>query len=85
MIEKLKGRVPFLHVKDMKKGLTFAPGSSGSEQDSNVPVGTGQVDWPSVLRAAVKSGTEVYYIEDESPDPLAQIPQSLKYLAALKV
>jgi len=85
VIEKLKGRVAFLHVKDMKKGLTFAPGSSGSEKDSNVVVGTGQVDWPTVLRAAVKSGTEVYYIEDESPDPLAQIPLSLKYLAALKI
>ena len=85
VIEKLSGRVPFLHVKDMKKGLTFAPGSSGSEKDSNVAVGTGQVDWPSVLRAAVKSGTEVYYIEDESPDPLPQIAQSLRYLEGLKV
>jgi sugar phosphate isomerase/epimerase len=85
VIEKLSGRVPFLHVKDMKKGLTFPPGSSGSEPDSNVVVGTGQVDWPSVLRAAVKAGTEVYYIEDESPDPLAQIPQSLRYLEGMKL
>ncbi len=85
VVEKLSGRVPFLHVKDMKKGLSFAPGSSGSEKDSNVVVGTGQVDWPSVLRAAVKAGTEVYYIEDESPDPLAQIPESLRYLEGLKL
>jgi sugar phosphate isomerase/epimerase len=85
VIDKLSGRVPFLHVKDMRKGLVFAPGSSGSKEDSNVAVGTGQVDWPSVLRAAVKSGTEVYYIEDESPDPLAQIPLSLRYLEGLKL
>jgi sugar phosphate isomerase/epimerase len=85
VIGKLKGRVPFLHVKDMRKGLTFPVGSSQSEPTSNVPVGTGQVDWPAVLRAAVKSGSEVYYIEDESPDPLAQIPLSLRYLAGLKL
>ncbi len=85
VIEKLKGRVPFLHVKDMRKGLSFPAGSSKSEPDSNVPVGTGQIDWPSVLRAAVQSGVEVYYVEDESPDPFAQIPQSLKYLAGLKL
>jgi sugar phosphate isomerase/epimerase len=85
VIEKLPGRVPFLHVKDMRKGLTFPAGSSGSKDDSNVAVGTGQVDWPSVLRAAMKAGTEVYYIEDESPDPLAQIPLSLRYLEGLKL
>ncbi len=85
VIEKLPGRVPFLHVKEMKKGLSYPAGSSKSEPDSNVVVGTGQIDWPSVLRAAMKSGTEVYYLEDESPDPFGQIPQSLKYLAALKL
>ena len=52
---------------------------------TNVPVGTGQIDWPAVFRAAKSSGTLVYYIEDESPDPLGQIPQSLKYLSGLKV
>ena len=69
----------------MKKGLTLPPGSSGAPDDTNVPVGTGQIDWVGVFRAAVKSGTLVYYIEDESPDPLGQIPQSLRYLAGLKL
>jgi sugar phosphate isomerase/epimerase len=85
VIDKLSGRVPFLHVKDMKKGLSFPPGTSGSNPDSNVPVGTGQIDWPAVLRAAMKGGAEAYYIEDESPDPLGQIPQSLRYLQGLKL
>jgi len=85
LIEKYKGRVPFLHVKDMKKGLSLPPGSSGAPDDTNVPLGTGQIDWPAVFHASVKSGTLVYYIEDESPDPLGQIPESLKYLAALKL
>ena len=33
----------------------------------------------------MKSGTEVYYIEDESPKPLPQIAQSLRYLEGLKL
>jgi sugar phosphate isomerase/epimerase len=85
LIGSLKGRVPFLHVKDMKKGLALPPGSSAASADTNVPVGTGQIDWPAVFRASVKSGSLVYYLEDESPDPLGQIPQSLKYLAGLKL
>ncbi len=86
VIEKMKGRVPFLHVKDMKKGLTYPAGSSSnSTDDANVPVGTGQIDWPAVLRAAMKSGVQVYYLEDESPDPFAQIPVSLRYLSGLKL
>jgi len=85
LIEKLKGRVPFLHVKDMKKGLSFPAGTSSAPDDSNVVVGTGQIDWPTVLRAAAKSGTEAYFIEDESPDPFGQIPRSLRYLEGLKL
>lgn len=85
LIEKYKGRVPFLHVKDMKKGLDLPPGTSGAPDETNVPVGTGQIDWVAVFRASEKSGTLAYFIEDESPDPLAQIPQSLRYLAGLKL
>ena len=85
LISSLKGRVPFLHVKDMRKGLTFPAGTSGAPDETNVVVGTGQIDWPVVLRAAAKSGTEAYFIEDESPDPFGQIPQSLRYLEGLKL
>lgn len=85
LIASLAGRVPFLHVKDMKKGLAFPAGTSGAPDETNVVVGTGQIDWPAVLHAAAKSGTEAYFIEDESPDPFGQIPQSLRYLNGLKL
>jgi sugar phosphate isomerase/epimerase len=85
VVEKLSGRVPFLHVKDMKKGASFPAGTSHAEPDAMVPVGTGQMDWPSIFRAAAKGGAEVYYIEDESADPLGGIPQSIRYLEGVKV
>ena len=81
----LPGRVPLLHVKDMAKGLSLPPGSSSSDNSTNVVVGTGQIDWPAVFRAAKASGGEIYYIEDESPKVWEQLPQSLRYLGGLQL
>ena len=50
-----------------------------------MPVGTGQVDTPAALRAAVKAGVPLYYLEDESTDPLKHLPASIAYLTALKL
>jgi sugar phosphate isomerase/epimerase len=79
------GRVPLLHVKDMAKGLTLPAGTSEAPDETNVPVGTGQIDWPAVLRAARASGVEIYYLEDESPKPWEQLPKSIAYLSSLKL
>jgi sugar phosphate isomerase/epimerase len=79
------GRVPMLHVKDMAKGLSYPPGTSGAPDVSNVPIGTGQIDWPAVFRAAKTAKTELYYLEDESPKVWEQLPKSLAYLQGLKV
>ena len=85
LVGSLPGRVPLLHVKDMKKGLALPPASSGAPQDSDVAAGTGQLDFPAIFRAARKSGTEIFYIEDESTKPWEQIPESLKYLSGLSL
>ena len=42
------------------------------------------LDWPALLRASKKAGVKYYFIEDESPTVLEQIPQSLKYLEQVK-
>jgi sugar phosphate isomerase/epimerase len=85
LIASLPGRVPLIHIKDMKKGLNLPAGSSGAPDDSDVAAGQGQLDLPAIFRAAIKSGVELYYIEDESTKPWEQIPVSLKYLASLKL
>jgi sugar phosphate isomerase/epimerase len=86
LIEKHKGRVRSLHVKDRKKGVPVKAGSAGAEDpDMDVPVGTGGIDYPAVLRAAKKAGVAYYYIEDESKDPLGHIPQSVAFLSSVKV
>jgi sugar phosphate isomerase/epimerase len=85
LIASLPGRVPLLHIKDMQKGLVLPPGTSKAADETNVAAGTGQLDLPAILRAARKSGTEIFYLEDESEHPWEQVPESLKYLSGLKL
>jgi sugar phosphate isomerase/epimerase len=78
-------RVTSLHLKDLKKGATVTAGQPTGTPDIDVPVGTGQVDMLAVLRAAQAAGPMLYYIEDESADPLNNIPKSVAYLESVKL
>ena len=85
LIGRYAGRVTSLHLKDLKKGVAITKGTATAPPDVDVPLGTGQVDWPAVLRAATKAGASLYYIEDESADPWGHIPKSVAYLSTLKL
>ena len=74
------GRFRLMHIKDLKKGVKLGALTGNTQLTNDVPIGTGQMDWPSILKAAKKAGVKHYFIEDESPTVLDQIPQSLKYL-----
>jgi sugar phosphate isomerase/epimerase len=78
-------RVKSLHLKDLVKGFVVKAGTAIAPASSDVPVGTGQVDMKAALAAAVKAGVPLFYVEDESPDPLGHIPESLKYLQGVKL
>jgi len=80
LIERYSARVTSLHLKDLKKGVPIKPGTAIGTPEMDVPLGTGQVDMPNVLKAAMKAGVKMYYIEDESAAPLEHIPQSVTYL-----
>jgi sugar phosphate isomerase/epimerase len=80
LIARYAPRVKSLHLKDLKKGVTVTAGTPIAPAEDDVPVGSGQIDMPAVLRAARRAGVELYYIEDESTDPLAHIPRSVTYL-----
>jgi sugar phosphate isomerase/epimerase len=78
-------RVRSLHLKDQRKGFPVQTGKGTAPPEADVPVGTGQIDFPAVLRAAVKAGVSFYFVEDESADPLRSIPQSVRFLEGLKL
>ena len=83
LLEKYGKRFELMHVKDMKRNT---PGGFDGHSDvtNNVVLGEGMIDWQGVFRAARKAGVKWYFIEDESPVSVEQIPQSLRYLETLK-
>jgi sugar phosphate isomerase/epimerase len=84
LLEKYDGRWELMHLKDLKKGVATGSLSGGTDVANDVVLGTGQVDWPSVLAAARRHGVKYYFIEDESPTAAQQIPQTLKFLEEVK-
>ena len=85
LLEKYGSRFELMHVKDMKQGTPTGLFTGQSEVTNNVAVGAGVLDWPAIFKAAQKAGVKWYFLEDESPTSVQQIPQSLRYLANLKL
>jgi sugar phosphate isomerase/epimerase len=85
LLEKYAPRWVGLHLKDIRKGAPTGFTTGHAPDTDNVAVGAGAIDWKTVIGTAEKIGVKYYFIEDETPDPLANIPASLAYLRALKL
>ena len=83
LLQKYGNRYKLMHLKDLKKGVAGNM-SGGTSPEHDVPLGTGQLDIPAILKAAKKAGVRHYYIEDESSKVLEQVPQTMAYLKSLK-
>jgi sugar phosphate isomerase/epimerase len=83
LLNKYPHRFRLLHLKDLKKGVRGNLTGAAPDEDS-VAVGDGAIPWSEVLSAARKQGCEKYYIEDESPDVVNQIPRSLDFLRSVR-
>lgn len=83
LLAKYPNRFKLMHLKDIRKGV---PGNDQGKlaNENSVVLGTGQLDWPSILTAARKAGVVHLYLEDESLAAAEQVPQSLAYLKGLK-
>lgn len=84
LLEKYGKRFELMHVKDMKKDTPTGLFTGQSDVKNDVTLGTGKLDFPAILRAAQKAGVKYYFIEDESPTSVQQIPLSLRYLEKVK-
>jgi sugar phosphate isomerase/epimerase len=85
LLAKYPNRWVLMHVKDIRKGAVTGLATGSAAPIDNVAVGAGQINWREVLSTAKKIGVQHYFIEDETPTPLQCIPDSLKYLRALKL
>lgn len=82
LLKKYPNRFSMMHLKDMKKGVK-GDLTGHAPDEWNVPIGTGQIDFKNLLPEAQRLGVKYYFIEDEHPNALQQIPLSLKYLKSL--
>src|SRR5215204_1574759 len=84
LIRKYPGRFKLMHIKDMKPGVPRGSLSGGLPDSLQAVIGQGQVNWPDVLKAAKADGLEFYYLEDETTDPVKNIPPSVSYLERVR-
>ena len=83
LLKKYPNRWELMHIKDMRKGTETGKLTGSEDVRNDVTVGSGQIDVAAALRTAQEVGVKHFFIEDESPSVVEQIPQSLRYLESL--
>ena len=84
LLAKYSDRWALMHLKDLRRGAATGIHTGHAPQSDDVPLGTGQVNWPAVLKGAAAAGVKHYFIEDESATPLEAVPKSVTYLEHVK-
>jgi len=84
LLKKYPDRWVLMHLKDLKKDVAGNL-SGGTDLTNDVVLGTGQADYPAILKACQEIGIKYYFIEDESPTVLEQLPKSLGYLSKIEL
>ncbi|MBQ9802636.1 MAG: sugar phosphate isomerase/epimerase [Clostridia bacterium] len=84
-IEKLKGRIGCVHLKDFLP--TFVKNEETGKYESKpkfAPVGDGNINWHAVIPAFVAAGATYFLVEQDDAtdyeDPFEQVGRSIKYL-----
>lgn len=78
-LRKYPEEFKLMHLKDCKKG-TKGNREGRSDVETNVILGTGQIDIAAVVAEARKLGIAYLFVEDESSKSLSQLPESIKFL-----
>jgi sugar phosphate isomerase/epimerase len=83
LLNRYGRRIRLVHLKDLARGTPTGVTTGAAPDEASVALGTGTIDWRNVLEAAKKAQVKWYFVEDEHPDAVKQIPQSLDYLRGL--
>ena len=84
LIRKYPGRFKLMHIKDMKPGVARGNLSGGLPAEQQAVIGEGQENWSELMAAAKKDGLEYYFLEDETPEPITNVPKSITFFERLK-
>jgi sugar phosphate isomerase/epimerase len=83
LLQKYPTRFKAFHIKDIRKGAQTGLYEGHAPVTDNVVVGQGSMDWPAIVAEGRKDGVQYYLIEDETSDPVDNIPPSIAYLETL--
>jgi len=84
LIQKLSGRVSQLHLKDLKADIPSPNYGSGLPKEAFKELGNGIIPMEPIIVAAKAAGVKHCHVEqDQSPDALASIQQSIAHLKSL--
>ena len=80
LIERLPGRVPLLHCKD----LEMVRDEEAGARPFYAPVGEGNLDWERILAASYAAGTQAWVVEQDEcrRDPFDCLRSSFEFLHA---
>ena len=76
LLRATAGRCSLAHLKDLRR-------NGGEVVDT--PLGDGEIDWPSIVPAALEAGVEWLIVEQDHPggQPVAAVERSFAYLEEL--
>ncbi|MEO7099622.1 MAG: sugar phosphate isomerase/epimerase [Luteolibacter sp.] len=84
LIKKLSGRVSQLHLKDLKEGIATPSYVTSLPPEAFKELGNGIIPMEPIIVAAKAAGVKHCHVEqDQSPDALASVKQSIAYLRKL--
>ena len=81
-LRKYPKEFKLMHLKDCQEG-TEGNLNGSSDVETNVTLGTGQIDIAAIVAEAKKLQIKYLFVEDESSKVLKQAPESIKYLESL--
>ncbi len=83
-LKRLDGRVSQVHLKDLKAGTGIIYDEGKVPEDAFKELGNGTIDMAEVVEVSSDIGVEQCHVEqDQSPDPIDSIGQSMKYFGTL--
>ena len=82
-LRKYPDEFKLMHLKDCQKGVKGNQNGT-SDVETNVVLGTGQIDIVAIVEEAKKMDIDYMFIEDESSKAEKQIPLSYEFLKGLK-
>ena len=84
-IERVKGRISCVHLKDYH--IIAKLGEKISFEPTFAPCGDGTIDFPRVVEAARAAGAEYFLVEQDNAakmeDPMGQVCRSITYLKTI--